>query len=229
MPASISRRCRARSLAFRPQPRIPASRAPSGCRPSARRCRRWRERRTTAPPRTSACARSTFRASAGRRCTAPGSFTPSTSTLAAVGAGQEIFDFGRIAAQAAVADVALRGGATPRRRASACASSCWSRTPTSRVHGARAVLRAAEDAYQRARLHRDMAAARGQERAARPHRADARRGRPDPVRGGPHPRRRQPAHGAGRVRRRGGRRRSRCSTPAASRPAGRPRRRSMTD
>ena len=52
-----------------------------------------------------------------------GTFTPSTSTLAAVGAGQEVFDFGRIAAQAAVADVGLRDASNTARHASACASS----------------------------------------------------------------------------------------------------------
>ena len=87
-----------------------------------------------------------------------GSFTPSTSTLVAVGAGQEIFDFGRIAAQAAVAAVAYEG---ERYRASAerLRVELLVKDAYFAVHGARAVLRAAEDAYTRARLHRDMAAA----------------------------------------------------------------------
>ena len=87
-----------------------------------------------------------------------GSFTPSTSTLVAVGAGQEIFDFGRIAAQAAVADVAYEG---ERYRASAerLRVELLVKDAYFAVHAARAVLRAAEDAYTRARLHRDMAAA----------------------------------------------------------------------
>src|SRR5262249_854424 len=43
----------------------------------------------------------------GTRVVSSGDWTPSTSTLAALGAGQEVFDFGRIAAQAAVADASL--------------------------------------------------------------------------------------------------------------------------
>jgi len=87
-----------------------------------------------------------------------GSFKPSTSTLAAVGAGQQLFDFGRIAAQAAVADVAYEA---ERYRADAerLRVELLVKDAYFGVHGARAVLRAAEDAYGRARLHRDMAAA----------------------------------------------------------------------
>jgi len=84
-----------------------------------------------------------------------GTFTPSTSTLAALGAGQEVFDFGRIAAQAAVADVAYeteqyRAGAE-RLRVELLVKEAYFA-----VHGARAVLRAAEDAYARAQVHRDI-------------------------------------------------------------------------
>ena len=83
---------------------------------------------------------------------------PSTSTLAAMGGGQELFDFGRIAAESAVADVAYE---TARHRADAerLRVDLLVREAYYGVHGARAVLRAAEDAYQRARIHRDMAAA----------------------------------------------------------------------
>jgi outer membrane protein len=86
------------------------------------------------------------------------SWKPSTSTFAAVGGGQEVFDFGRIAAQAAVADVAYE---TERHRADAerLRVDLLVRDAYYGVHGARAVLRAAEDAYQRALVHRDMAAA----------------------------------------------------------------------
>jgi outer membrane protein len=87
-----------------------------------------------------------------------GTFTPSASTFAAVGAGQEVFDFGRIAAQAAVADVAYeaerdRAGAE-RLRVELLVKEAYFG-----VQGARAILRAAEEAYARARVHRDMAAA----------------------------------------------------------------------
>jgi outer membrane protein len=87
-----------------------------------------------------------------------GTWTPSTSTLAAIGAGQELLDFGRIAAQSAVADVAFE---TERHRADAerLRIDLVVREAFYGVRGARAVLRAGEDAYQRARLHRDMAAA----------------------------------------------------------------------
>lgn len=87
-----------------------------------------------------------------------GTFTPSTSTLAAVGLGQEIFDFGRIAAQAAVADAAYE---TERYRAGAerLRIELLVKDAYFAVQGARAVLRAAEDAFARARVHRDMAAA----------------------------------------------------------------------
>lgn len=83
---------------------------------------------------------------------------PSLSTLAAIGGGQELFDFGRIAAQAAVADVAYE---TERHRADAerLRVDLLVREAYYGVHGARAILRAAEDAYQRAHVHRDMAAA----------------------------------------------------------------------
>jgi len=78
--------------------------------------------------------------------------------LGAIGAGQEVFDFGRIAALAAVADVAYE---TERHRADAerLRVDLLVRETYYAVHGARAILRAAEDAYQRTRLHRDMAAA----------------------------------------------------------------------
>jgi outer membrane protein len=87
-----------------------------------------------------------------------GTFSPSTSTLAALGAGQEVYDFGRIAAQAAVADVAYeaeryRAGGERLRIELLVKDAYFA------VHGARAILRAAEDAYTRARVHRDMAAA----------------------------------------------------------------------
>jgi outer membrane protein len=83
---------------------------------------------------------------------------PSLSTLAAIGGGQELFDFGRIAAQAAVADVAFE---TERHRTDAerLRVDLLVREAYYGVQGARAVLRAAQDAYQRAHVHREMAAA----------------------------------------------------------------------
>jgi outer membrane protein len=92
------------------------------------------------------------------RVSSPGSWAPNSSTLGAIGAGQEIFDFGRIAAQSAVADVAYE---TERHRADSerLRVDLMVKEAYFGVQGARAVVRAAEDAYQRARLHRDMAAA----------------------------------------------------------------------
>jgi len=94
----------------------------------------------------------------GTRVASTGTWTPSTSTLAAVGAGQEVYDFGRIAAQAAVADVAYQG---ERLRADGerLRIDLLVRDTYFGVQGARAVSRAAEDAYRRAAVHRDMAAA----------------------------------------------------------------------
>jgi len=88
-----------------------------------------------------------------------GSFQPSASTLAAIGASQEVFDFGRIAAQTAVADVAYEGE-RDRADAERLRVELLVKETYFGVHGARAVLRAAEDAYNRARVHRDMAAAK---------------------------------------------------------------------
>jgi outer membrane protein TolC len=94
----------------------------------------------------------------GTRVASTGTWAPSTSMLAAAGLGQEVFDFGRIAAQAAVADTAYEG---ERFRADSerLRIDLLVRETYFGVQGARAVLRAAEDAYRRARVHRDMAAA----------------------------------------------------------------------
>ncbi len=85
-------------------------------------------------------------------------WTPSTSMLAAVGGGQEVFDFGRIAAQAAVADLAYEAESQraegERLRLDLVIKECFYG-----VLGARQVLRAAQDAVQRSSLHRDLAAA----------------------------------------------------------------------
>jgi outer membrane protein TolC len=94
----------------------------------------------------------------GTRVTSSGSWTPDSSSIAAIGAGQEVFDFGRIAAQAAVADAAYT---VERHRADAerLRVDLLVKDAYYGVLGARAVLRAAEDAYQRSLLHREMAAA----------------------------------------------------------------------
>jgi outer membrane protein TolC len=85
-------------------------------------------------------------------------WTPHPSTLAALGARQELFDFGRIAAQAAVADahvtVAAHAADTIRLDVELGVEEAFFA-----VNAARSILRAAEDAYQRALVHRDFARA----------------------------------------------------------------------
>jgi outer membrane protein len=94
----------------------------------------------------------------GTRVASSPGWSPDTSTLAALGVQQEVFDFGRIAAQAAVADAATD---VERQRASSerLRIELLVRDAFYGVLGARAVLRAAEDAHQRATAHRDLAAA----------------------------------------------------------------------
>jgi len=85
-------------------------------------------------------------------------WAPAVSTLAALGANQEVFDFGRIAAQSAAADAAID---VERHRG----DSAWLsievgvRESYYAVLAARAVVQAAEDAYRRSTAHRDMARA----------------------------------------------------------------------
>jgi outer membrane protein len=94
----------------------------------------------------------------GTSAAAPRSWSPHTSTLGAIGAGQELFDFGRIAAQAAVADTAWE---TERHRSDSerLRIELLVKDAFYAVNGAKAILRAAQDAYERAQLHREMAAA----------------------------------------------------------------------
>ena len=90
--------------------------------------------------------------------TAGGTMRPYASSLAAAGVVQEVFDFGRIAAQSAAADALVE---VTRRRLGArvvdvdfgVAESYYA------VVAARGVVRAAEGALLRARAHRDLAAA----------------------------------------------------------------------
>ncbi|MGO9291765.1 MAG: TolC family protein [Polyangia bacterium] len=85
-------------------------------------------------------------------------WSPSPSSLAAVGASQEIFDFGRIGAQVGVADAAITverlTAFSERLRIDLLVKdACFA------VLGARAILRASEDAFNRSKIHRDMAQA----------------------------------------------------------------------
>ncbi len=87
-----------------------------------------------------------------------GAWTPSPSTLAAISIGQELFDFGRIAAQDAAADAVV---VSERHRAEAerLAIALVVKESYFAVQSAKAVLRAAKDGYERTRVHRDMAEA----------------------------------------------------------------------
>lgn len=83
---------------------------------------------------------------------------PYASTLAAAGLSQEIFDFGRIAAQAAAADarvtVATHAADTQRLDIELNVEEAFFA-----VHAAQGILQAAEGAYQRSLVHRDFAGA----------------------------------------------------------------------
>ena len=83
---------------------------------------------------------------------------PYASTLAGAGLNQEIFDFGRIAAEAAAADarvtVAARAADTQFLDIELNVEEAFFA-----VHAAKAILQASEDAYQRSFVHRDFAGA----------------------------------------------------------------------
>ena len=89
---------------------------------------------------------------------ATASWKPSASTLAGAGARQEIFDFGRIAAQAAAADarvvVAAHASDTERLDIELAVEEAFFA-----VHAAKSILESSEDAYQRSLVHRDFAQA----------------------------------------------------------------------
>jgi len=92
------------------------------------------------------------------RTVARGTWSPSPSTLAAVSVGQEILDFGRIAALSAAADAAVRSERF-RAQAERLGIDLVVKESFFGVQGAKAVLRAAKDAFERTRVHRDMAEA----------------------------------------------------------------------
>jgi outer membrane protein TolC len=93
------------------------------------------------------------------KVTSDGSWKGYASTLVAVGAQQELFDFGRIAAEAAVQDSIVE---VERRGADAewLLVRFGVEETYFAVHTARSVLAASEDAYQRAQVHRDYANAK---------------------------------------------------------------------
>jgi outer membrane protein len=86
------------------------------------------------------------------------SWKPYASTLAAAGLSQEIFDFGRIAAESAAADarvtIAARAADAQRLDIELNVEEAFFA-----VHAARSILQASEDAYQRSLVHRNYAGA----------------------------------------------------------------------
>jgi len=94
----------------------------------------------------------------GTRFARDGSFAPYASTFAALGIQQELFDFGRIAAQTAVEDTLVE---VARHAADAewLALALGVEESYFAVRAAHAIDRASNEAYDRARVHRDFAAA----------------------------------------------------------------------
>jgi outer membrane protein len=94
----------------------------------------------------------------GTRSVSSGTWRPYPSTIAGVGLNQELFDFGRIAARAAAADARVD---IERQRSRSVALEVTFDVQESyfAVLAAKAVLVASDDAYERARVHRDLAKA----------------------------------------------------------------------
>jgi outer membrane protein TolC len=93
------------------------------------------------------------------KATGSGSMTPYASTLAAAGLFQEVFDFGRIAAESAVADSLVdieKYGAD----AQWLLIELGVEEAFFAVQAAKSIMQASEDAYQRAKVHRDYAKAK---------------------------------------------------------------------
>ena len=90
--------------------------------------------------------------------TTTGSWSPYPSTLVGAGVLQELFDFGRIEAQRAAADAAIE---VERHNADAVRLDVDLGVEEAffSVSAAKSVVKASEDAYDRARVHRDLAQA----------------------------------------------------------------------
>lgn len=92
------------------------------------------------------------------RATGTGSWRPYPATLVAVGINQELFDFGRIAAETAAEDALTD---VERQRAHAIALDVTFDVEEAyfSVFAAKAILKASQDAYERSLVHRDLAKA----------------------------------------------------------------------
>ncbi len=94
----------------------------------------------------------------GTRVTSGGSFAPYASTLVAIGFTQEIFDFGRIAAEAAAEDARVELE-KQRARTEVLDVVYDVEEGYFAVFAAKQIVKASEEAYERARVHRDLAKA----------------------------------------------------------------------
>jgi outer membrane protein len=94
----------------------------------------------------------------GTRVSSTGPMQPYASTFVGLGGQQELFDFGRIAAQSAAAD-ALVDVDVQRSKDETLDVIFDVEEAYFAVFAARAVLKASEDAFERARVHRDLARA----------------------------------------------------------------------
>ncbi len=94
----------------------------------------------------------------GTTVTDRGSWAPNPSTLVGAAVTQELFDFGRIAAQSAAADAAVKVEVAAA-ESERLGIRLLVKEAYFAVQGAKAVLRAADEAYARTRVHRDLAAA----------------------------------------------------------------------
>jgi outer membrane protein TolC len=94
----------------------------------------------------------------GTRSVRTGSWQPYPSTFVGAGATQELFDFGRIAAQAAASDAMVD---VERQRASSSLLDVTFDVEEAyfAVFAAKAIVKASEDAYDRSQAHRDLAKA----------------------------------------------------------------------
>jgi outer membrane protein TolC len=94
----------------------------------------------------------------GTRATDRGNFKPYASTFVGLGGFQEVFDFGRIAARTAAADALV---SVERQRAAASTLDVVFDVEEAylAVFAAKEIVKASEDAFDRARAHRDLAKA----------------------------------------------------------------------
>ncbi len=92
----------------------------------------------------------------GTAVTRTGTFSPYASTLVGAGLSQEVFDFGRIGAQRAAAD-ALVDVEKHRSDANRLDVDFGVEEAFFSVLAAKAVVKASADAYERSRVHRDLA------------------------------------------------------------------------